>query len=136
MTNFTKKDLFSAIVSIFGEHDPNEGMGITKVDKDGNVVEMTAKDFVDFASHELDMLNTKSAKKSAKADSAELVERINAVAEVLSDGVARTNNQLIHSASVLECLSTSGMNAVLGKMIERGMIVRNVSGKSAVFTLA
>ena len=136
MTNFTKKDLFSAIVSIFGEHDPSEGMGVTKVDKDGNEVEMTAKDFVDFATHELDMLNTKTAKKAAKADSPELVERINTVAAILADGVARTNTQIVHSDQVLSGLSTSGMNAVLNKMIERGMVVRKVNGKSATFSLA
>ena len=94
-------------------------------------------EIVDFCNHEIEILsNRKSSKSPTKTQKANegVMDNIAEALTAFSDGVTVT--ELIGSSEALSGLTNQKVSALLRKMIESGKVVKTISGKKALFSLA
>lgn len=123
MTKMTKKEMFAEIIALA------EGRIMTKA---------LPNEVVDFCNHEIELLskrNSKSGQTKVQKENEILIENlIEALAE-MEKPVTITEFQKL-SNSEISTLSNQKLNALFGKLIEQGRVVRTVEKKKAYFSIA
>lgn len=117
----TKKEMFLQVIAL----------------AQGEEISVSADEIMDFARHEIDLLNKKANSKSKKekANDAENTRLSDLILEVLLDSKkAFTISEIMAENSELGALSNQKVSALMKKLVDGGLVVKSVNKGRSYFS--
>lgn len=117
----TKKEMFLQVIAL----------------AQGEEISVSLDEIMDFARHEIDLLNKKANSKSKKekANDAENTRLSDLILEVLLDSKkAFTISEIMAENSELGALSNQKVSALMKKLVDGGLVVKSVNKGRSYFS--